>query len=74
MYVGTYSISEGIDVINIITVEMTSANLEDGGEFLWDSWVYALVQTQQCLEAGENLNELDDDSLLDSHVPVPYKI
>ena len=43
VYVGTYSISEGVDIgdINIITVEMTSTCLEDGVEFLRDNSVHA---------------------------------
>ena len=46
---------------------MASKNFDDDGEFSWDSSVYALLETQECLEKNPNLVEFDEDQLIDSY-------
>ncbi len=48
---------------------MASGNFDSSDEFAWDSSVYALMHTQEYLEAGQNIVELDDDTVMDSYLP-----
>ena len=48
---------------------MASKTFDENEAFSWDSSVYALLETQKCLEENPNLVEFDEDPLIDSYEP-----
>ena len=68
-YIMWYKISVLLVLLVQELVDMASKNFDDGGDFSWDSSLYALMDTQQFLEENPNLVEFDENPLIDSYVP-----